>query len=92
MRSGGRVVATGEQPGQFAEDVARIGFDAGITAAAPPSGITLAADPAHALAFVDWRTPDADGDGTLTTADGALANTALFGLVATPTWTLTLEP
>lgn len=51
----------------------------------------LGVDLAHALSFVDWTTPDADGDGALTEADGALANTVLFGVVATPTFTLTLE-
>lgn len=58
------------------------------TFAGSPRTIVLGVDLAHALSFVDWRTLDADGDDTLTTADGAIANTALFGVVATPTWTL----
>ena len=63
-----------------------------MSADSPPAGLVLTIDLAHALSFVDWRTADADGDATLTTADGALANTVLFGVVATPTWTLTVEP
>jgi hypothetical protein len=66
-------------------------FEATLSAEAPPAGLTLSFDLAHALSFVDWSTPDADGDGVLTTADGPVANTALFGLVATPTYTLYLE-
>lgn len=73
------------------QEVTGIPFEVELDADAPPSGLALAVDLAHALSFVDWTTPDADGDGALTEVDGALANTVLFGVVATPTFTLTLE-
>jgi hypothetical protein len=73
------------------QEITGIPFEAELDADAPPSGLMLGVDLAHALSFVDWTTPDADGDGALTEADGALANTVLFGVVATPTFTLTLE-
>ena len=59
-------------------------------AEAPPAGALLTVDLAHALSFVDWRSPDEDGDGLLTEADGVNANTVTFGLLATPTYALTL--
>jgi hypothetical protein len=74
------------------QEITGLSFETTMAADTPPSGISLSVDLAHALSFADWRTIDADADGTLTTADGALANTVLFGLVATPTWTLTPEP
>ena len=73
------------------QEITGLSFETTISASAPPSGVHLSADLAHALSFVDWRTADADGDATLTTADGALANTVVFGVVATPTWTLAPE-
>lgn len=73
------------------QEITGIPFTAELDADAPPAGIALGVDLAHALSFVDWTTADADGDGVLTEADGALANTVVFGVVATPTFTLTLE-
>lgn len=73
------------------QEVTGLPFDAYLDAQAPPAGITLSVDLAHALYFVDWTTADADADGVLTLADGALANTVLFGVVATPTYHLALE-
>lgn len=77
----------------FAEsiEITEIPFAQELSAEAPPTGLRLSVDLAHALSFIDWQTPDADGDGLLTEADGATAETLAFGLVATPTWTLTLE-
>lgn len=87
---------TGDVPFRFAvqpdQEITGVPFEVVIDEAAPPAGITLGVDLEHALSFVDWATPDADSDGVLTTADGLLANTVLFGVVATPTFTLTLEP
>jgi hypothetical protein len=74
------------------QEITGLSFEIAMSADSPPGGLVLSADLAHALSFVDWRTADTDGDATLTTADGALANTVLFGVVATPTWNLTLEP
>ena len=74
------------------QEITGLSFQTTMSADSPPAGLVLTIDLAQALSFVDWRTADADGDATLTTADGALANTVLFGVVATPTWTLTLEP
>ncbi len=73
------------------QEVTGVPFEVVLDEAAPPEGVTLAVDLEHALSFVDWATPDTDGDGALTTADGSLANTVLFGVVATPTFTLNLE-
>lgn len=57
----------------------------------PPAALVVSFDPAHALAFIDWDTPDDDGDGLLTETDGDIANTSRFGLTATPSWHLSLE-
>lgn len=73
-------------------EVAGLPFEVVLDAATPPSAITLSVDLGHALSYADWAAGDADGDGTLTHADGTFANTVLFGLVSTPTWTLNLEP
>jgi len=73
------------------QEITGIPFEVALDADTPPSGITLGVDLAYALSSVDWTTPDGDGDGVLTEADGALANTVTFGVVATPTFTLTLE-
>lgn len=73
------------------QEITGIPFAVELDADAPPAGITLGVDLGHALSFVDWATPDGDGDGLLTEADGVLANTVLFGVVATPTFTLALE-
>lgn len=72
-------------------EITEIPFSHVIEAEAPPEALTLSADLAHALSFVDWRAPDEDGDDLLTEADGATAETLTFGLSATPTWTLFLE-
>lgn len=74
------------------QEITGMPFAVTVDAEAPPAGLQVSADLAHALSFIDWSTPDDDDDDTLTTADGALANTALFGVVSTPTWTLSLEP
>lgn len=73
------------------EEVTGVPFEHTVDAEAPPSRITLSLDLDHALSFVDWRTPDEDGDAQLTELDGDLLETAHFGLVATPTYALTLE-
>jgi len=70
------------------QPVTGIPFDATIDAAAPPEGITLSVELGHALSFVDWSTAS---DGPLTVSDGVLANTVLFGVVATPSFRLELE-
>ena len=59
---------------------------------APPSAITLQFDPVHALSYADLATPDEDGDGVLTEADGLLGNTVTFGVVSTPSWNLEISP
>jgi hypothetical protein len=73
------------------QDVLGMPLEAELDADAPPAGLHLAVDLEHGLSFIDWRTPDTDGDGALTEADGTTLNTALFGLTSTPTWRLTLE-
>lgn len=72
-------------------EITGIPFEVTMAADAPPTRMVLTSDLTHALSFVDWRTPDGDADGVLTTADGALENTVTFGVVSTPAWTLTLE-
>lgn len=72
------------------EDVIGIPFDAHLVAGNPPEAVVLRFDPKSALAFVDWTEVDSDGDGVLTVADETYGNTALFGVVATPSWSLTL--
>lgn len=76
--------------GAFERDITGIAFDAQVDPDAPPSALVLAVDLAHALSFVDWRTDPGD-DGALSLADGALANTLIFGAVSAPTWSLTTE-
>lgn len=68
-----------------------IDFILDLSAEAPPSGLVLSFDLQHALSFVDWRIDDADADGVLTVADGDLGSTAQFGVVSTPTYTLSTE-
>ncbi len=74
------------------QEITGLLFAAELDEDAPPAGIALSVDLAHALSFVDWTTPDDDGDDRLTTADGQLGNTTLFGIVSSPTFTLALEP
>lgn len=73
------------------QEVTGLGLEAELVAASPPAGLSLSWDLSYGLSFIDWRSPDTDGDDTLTEADGATLNTALFGLTSTPTWRLTLE-
>ena len=54
------------------QEITGLSFETTMAADTPPSGISLSVDLAHALSFADWRPIDADADGTLTTADGAL--------------------
>lgn len=94
--AGTAITAGGARPFRFtlAPDQALTGipFEFTVSAAAPPSGLAVGVDLGHALSFVDWAAPDTDGDGVLTEADGAaVANTATFGVVATPTWSLRVE-
>lgn len=51
----------------------------------------LAVDLGQMLSFVDWRTPDDDGDGVLTLADGVVANTFPFGVLSTASFSMNLE-
>ncbi len=71
-------------------EITGIAFDATVDREAPPDALALGVDLAHALSFVDWRTP-AGADGVLTIADGALENIVTFGVVSAPTWTLKPE-
>ncbi len=93
--SGVAVVDGTERPFDFvvpaASAIAGIPFTITLDAEAPPAGLRVGVDLAHALSFVDWRTPDADADGVLTVADGVLDRTVTFGVVSTPTWNLTRE-
>jgi hypothetical protein len=73
------------------QEITGLPFEATLDADAPPAGIALSVDLAHALSFVDWTTPDDDGDDLLTTADGELDNTVLFGVVSSPTFSVSLE-
>lgn len=61
------------------QDIVGIPFDVELTEQAPFGAIELRFDPASALAYVDWSAPD------------TWANAALFGVVATPTWSLTIR-
>ena len=87
--------AAGERAFRFEllpdQEVTGIPFEVTIDPDRPPTGITLDVDLGHALSFVDWTTEDADGDDVLTSADGALENTVSFGVVATPSFHLSLE-
>lgn len=71
------------------QDITGIPLTATLAAEAPPAGLDLTVNPGHMLSFIDWT--DTDGDGAITPADGTVANTALFGLVATPSFLITLE-
>lgn len=73
------------------QEITGLPFEANLDADAPPSGIALSVDLGHSLSFVDWTTPDDDGDDLLTTADGELGNTVLFGVVSSPSFSVTLE-
>jgi hypothetical protein len=68
------------------QEVTGIPFETTMSAAEPPDGLSLTVDLAHALSYADWSTEDTDGDGLLTTADGAFGNTVLFGILSTPTF------
>lgn len=74
------------------QDVLGIPFPETLDAEAPPASVDLRFDLAAALAFVEAQVVDEDGDGALTAADATFANTVRFGVVATPTWSLTLVP
>ncbi|MEZ4320228.1 MAG: hypothetical protein R3F61_22305 [Myxococcota bacterium] len=79
----------GDVPFDIALDVDRsiVGIDALLTLdASRPDGLALGVDLPHALGFVEWD--DTDGDGTLTEADGTLANTVVFGITSSTTWAL----
>ncbi len=52
--------------------------------------IQIQADLTSILGSIDWNTPDADGDGTLTTADPPMAETTNFGLTSINSWNLSL--
>lgn len=95
LLEGVAVVAGQERPFSLAlapdADVHAVPFVATLDADAPPQALTLSVDLAHALSFIDWSTADSDGDGRLTTADGDLANTALFGVVSSATFSLALD-
>lgn len=84
----------GDRPFRFDlvpdQDVTGIPFVVTLDADTSPEALVLSVDLGHALSFVDWSTAD-DGDGVLTLDDGLLANTVLFGVVATPTYALSLE-
>lgn len=68
-----------------------LGFSTTLDAAAPPAGVALDIDLAHALSQVDWATPDEDGDGVLRTPEGALENSVRFGITSSATYRLTVE-
>lgn len=71
------------------EDISGVPFEAVIEPGDP--SVLLAIDLEHALSFVDWRTPDDDGDAVLTLSDGQIANTFTFGVHSTATYTMNLE-
>lgn len=70
-------------------EVTGIPFEVEVVPETPPTRIVLGFDAGHALSFVDWSTPAAGEQ--LTLDDGVLRNTVDFGVVATPSYTLTLE-
>lgn len=72
-------------------EVIGVPFPAEVEATAPPGGITLSVDLAHALSFFDPYTTDSDGNGTLTAADEIVEHVVRFGLLSTPTYHLILE-
>ncbi|MEZ4235555.1 MAG: TonB-dependent receptor [Myxococcota bacterium] len=74
--------------GRVDQDVVGIPFPVTIEAGAPPAGIASRFDPVHALSFVDWADADTDGDGVLTVADAPWDHTVPFGVVSTPSWSL----
>lgn|GEM_PF-2140672 len=55
-------------------------FFAEIDSSDPPTTLHLQVDLARILGQSDWTTPDQDGDGVLTAADGALGTTVRFGV------------
>ena len=60
-------------------------------AAQSPGALELGVDLAHALSFVDWQAPDEDEDGQLSLSDADTENTLRFGVLSTPSFTLTWE-
>ncbi|MFH1463376.1 MAG: hypothetical protein ABIO70_03220 [Pseudomonadota bacterium] len=74
------------------EEVVGIPIDATIDPDDLLASITLTAQPATMLSWVDWNTEDADSDDLLTLSDGLLANTVPFGALSSSSWTLTPNP
>jgi hypothetical protein len=60
--------------------VSNMPFLAEVDPDAPPAALQLRVDLARILGESDWSTPDQDGDGVLTAADGALDATIRFGV------------
>jgi hypothetical protein len=52
--------------------------------------IQIQADLTSILGSIDWNTPDANGDGTLTTVDPPMTETTTFGLTSINSWNLSL--
>jgi hypothetical protein len=75
---------------QLDDEISGIPFQHELSADSPPSGIGLSVKLAAMLGFVDWDTPDDDGDDILTTADGALGNSVPFGVMSTASYSLEL--
>ncbi len=71
-------------------EITGIPFVYTLNAQTPPAAVNITVDVPALLSYVDWSTPDGDGDGLLTLEDGKLANTAPFGLVATPAYGISI--
>ncbi len=59
-----------------------------LDAQAPPAGLALQAFPSTMLSFIQWSTPDEDGDPTLTTAEGTVLEELRFGVMSTASYGL----
>lgn len=68
--------------------VAGVPFPVEVDADAPPSGITLSVDLAHALSAISWPRCDTDRDGVVTAEDDT---DAAEGVASASTWVLTLD-